>query len=253
VLWLAVTNFELCIVHAGPLPASVWGRLRAYLPVGTPVRLLDLEAVTPFWEAGRTGEAGELTVDKLAARLRPELDRSERRVLLGWGFAGLVAHALAGHADHVVALDTTAPHAHPAELTDEVLLRDFAAYVGARRGRALYLADAVPPVERVLNRLLEDTGAADTSLVGLRRLYVTYARARRRDRALAAAHVARERPLTLVRAVQGPAGMLGWEDAEDVERLASSGNHYTMLTDPAAVAHLAMLLGRWFAPVPLAA
>jgi hypothetical protein len=250
---MGVTNFELCIVHAGPLPASIWGRLRAYLPVGTPVRLLDLEAVTPYWEAGRTGEPGELTVDKLAQRLRPELDPRERRVLLGWGFAGLVAHALAGHADHVIALDTTAPHAHPAELTDEVLLADFAAYVGARRGRTLYLADAIPPVERVLTRLMEDTGAADSSLVGLRRLYVTFARGRRRDCALAAAHVPRDRPLTLVRAAQGPAGMLGWEDEPDVELLVSSGDHYTMLTDPAAVAHLAMLLRRWFAPVPLAA
>jgi hypothetical protein len=108
-------------------------------------------------------------------------------------------------------------------------------------------------VERVLARLIEDTGAADSSLVGLRRLYVTYARGRRRDRALAAAHVAPDRPLTLVRAAQGPAGMLGWEDAPDVERLVSSGDHYSMLTDPAAVAHLAALLRRWFAPVPLAA
>jgi len=203
-----VTNFELCIVHAGPLPASVWGRLRAYLPVGTPVRLLDLEAVTPYWEAGRTGEPGELTVDKLAQRLRPELDRSSRYLLLGWGFAGLVAHALAGHADHVIALDTTAPDSHPAELTDEALLADFARYVGARRGRALYLADAVPPVERVLARLVADTGAADSSLVGLRRLYVAYARGRRRDCALAATYVAPERPLTLVRAAQGAPRML---------------------------------------------
>jgi thioesterase domain-containing protein len=248
-----MTSFELCIVHAGPLPTSIWGRLRAYLPIGTSLRLLDLETLTPYWDAGRTGEAGELTVATLVQRLRPELDPRERRVLLGWGFAGLVAHALAGHADHVVALDTVAPHAQPAELTDDDLLRDFAAYVGARRGRTLYLADAVPPVERVLARLLEDSGASDSSLVGLRRLYVTYARQRRRDRALAAAHVAPDRPLTLVRAALGPAGMLGWEDAEDVELLVSSGDHYTMLTDPAAVAHLAALLRRWLAPVPLAA
>src|SRR3954453_2051249 len=99
-----MTPFELCIVHAGPLPTSVWGRLRAYLPAGTSLRLLDLEALTPYWEAGRTGEAGELTVAKLVQRLRPELDRRERRVLLGWGFAGLVASAPPGHPSHTLAV-----------------------------------------------------------------------------------------------------------------------------------------------------
>jgi thioesterase domain-containing protein len=242
-----MTPRELCIVHSGPLPPSVWGRLRAHLPVGTPMRVLDLEALTPYWEAGRSGEPGELTVAALVRRLKTELDPRARRVLLGWGFGGLVAHALAGPADEVVALDTTAPAAEPAELPDEVLLRGFAAYLAVRRGRALHLVPA-PPVDGALAAL-----AGDNGLVGLRRLYVAYARGRRRDRALAAAHTPPERPLTLVRAARGPAGALGWEGHPGLERLVSCGDHYSMLTEPAAVAHLAALLRRWLAPLPLAA
>jgi thioesterase domain-containing protein len=232
---------ELCIVHSGPLAPSVWGRLRAYLPL----RVLDLETITPYWEAGRSGEPGELTVDALARRLRLELPADGPRVLLGWGFGGLVAHALAGPDDHVVALDTSAPGAEPAELTDETLLRDFAAYLAVRRGRALHRVPA-PPVDEALARL-----AGDTGLAGMRRLYVAYARGRRRDRALAAAHPPPARPLTLVRAARGRAGALGWDDRAEV--LVSAGDHYSMLTDPAAVAHLAALLRRWLAPVPIAA
>lgn len=234
---------ELCIVHSGPLPPSVWGRLRTYLPL----RVFDLETITPYWEAGRSGEPGELTLDALVRRLRVELSADGPRVLLGWGFGGLVAHALAGPDDHVVALDTTAPHAEPVELTDEALLRDFAAYLAVRRGRALHLVPDLP-VDDALAGL-----AGDTGLAGMRRLYVAHVRGRRRDRALAAAHTPPERPLTLVRAARGPAGALGWEGHADLEVLVSAGDHYSMLTEPSAVAHLAALLHRWLAPVSIAA
>jgi hypothetical protein len=244
---------EPCIVHAGPPPASVWGQLRAHLPLGTAARVLDLDALTPYWEAGRRGDPGELTVAGLAQRLRAELDPRERRLLLGWGFSGLVAHAMARDGDHVVALDTAAPAAQPAELTDDVLLPGFAAYLGARRGQLLPRVAGGAPVDAALAGLVRAAGAADTALAGLRRLYVAYARCRRRDRALAAAHVAPDRPLTLVRATRGPAGALGWDDHPGLELLASAGDHYSMLTEPAAVAHLAALLRRWVMPAALAA
>jgi thioesterase domain-containing protein len=244
---------EPCIVHAGPPPASVWGRLRAHLPLGTPLRVLDLDALTPYWEAGRRGDAGDLSVDGLARRLAAELDPRGPRLLLGWGFAGLVAHAMALDGDHVVALDTVAPAAQPAELTDEALLAGFAAYLGARRGRALSLAAGEAPVDAALIDLARAAGAADTALAGLRRLYVAYVRARRRDRALAAAHVAPDRPLTLVRAAREPAGALGWDEHPGLELLASAGDHYSMLTEPCAVAHLAALLRRWLTPAALVA
>jgi thioesterase domain-containing protein len=243
---------ETCIVHAGPPPASVWGQLRAHLPFGTPVRVLDLDALTPFWEAGRSGEPGELSVAGLARRLRAELDPRGPRLLLGWGLAGLVAHAMARDGDHVVALDTAAPAAQTAELTDETLLAGFAAYLGARRGQLLPLAAGGAPVDAALVSLVRASSPPETALAGLRRLYVAYARARRRDRALAAAHVAPARGLTLVRAARGPAGALGWEGHPGLELLASAGDHYSMLTEPAAVAHLAALLRRWVA-LPLVA
>jgi hypothetical protein len=243
---------EACIVHAGPLPASVWGRLRAHLPLGTPARLLDLEALTPYWEAGRTGDPAGLTVDGLADRVRAELD-AHPRLLLGWGFAGLVAHTLAGDDDHVVALDTTAPAGQPDELPDAALLPGFAAYLGARRGRRLHVVADGPPVDAALMGLARAAGATDTALSGLRRLYVAYARARRRDRALAAAHVVPDRPLTVVRATRGPAAALGWDGHPGLELLASAGDHYTMLTEPTAVAHLAALLRRWLMPLALVA
>jgi hypothetical protein len=244
---------EPCIVHAGPPPASAWGRLRAHLPVGTAVRLLDLDALTPYWEAGRRGEPGELSVASLAERLRAELDPRGRRLLLGWGFSGLVAHAMARDGDHVVALNTAGPSAQPAELTDEALLPGFARYLGARRGQRLHAVPETPPVDAALVGLVRAAGAPDTALAGLRRLYVAYARARRRDHALAVAHVPPARPLTLVRAAREPAGALGWDGHPGLELLVGAGDHYTMLTEPCAAAHLAALLRRWVMPAAAAA
>src|SRR5205085_3665318 len=107
-------------------------------------------------------------------------------------------------------------------------------------------------VDAALVSLVRASGAPETALAGLRRLYVAYARARRRDRELAAAHVAPDRPLTLVRAAREPAGALGWDGHPGLELLASAGDHYSMLTEPCAVAHLAALLRRWLAPVAVA-
>jgi hypothetical protein len=47
--------------------------------------------------------------------------------------------------------------------------------------------------------------------------------------------------------------MLGWDRFGPVECLGSGGDHYSMLTDDAAAAHLAMLLRRWLAPAYAAA
>jgi hypothetical protein len=41
---------------------------------------------------------------------------------------------------------------------------------------------------------------------------------------------------------------LGWDRYGPVERLGSGGDHYSMLTDPSAAAHLAMLLRRFLMP-----
>src|SRR3954453_15090806 len=99
---------ELCVVHPGGLSPAVWGRF--HLPAAVRMTVLNLEDVTAYWEAGRTGEAGDLTVDALADRLALELAPGRLRVLLGWGFGGVVAHALAARLRaHAIVLDALAP------------------------------------------------------------------------------------------------------------------------------------------------
>jgi thioesterase domain-containing protein len=262
---------ELVVVHPGGLPAACWSRLAAQLPTGTPVTVLELEGITAYWEAGRDPEGGAAGVEALAERLRRELEDAPRmadgRVLLGWGFGGVVAQALAGclaePPEHVVVLDAIAPGAarEPAETE---LLRWFAMYLGARRGRRLVvdaarLKGGLDDALEYLLAVATQAGALreDTAPAALRRLYDAYARAVRRDHRLTAAY----RPgagaaLTLVRAAAGllpESRSLGWERIAPVEVLLSAGDHYTMLTDGASLAHLAALLRRWFAPVYAAA
>jgi thioesterase domain-containing protein len=193
---------DLCIVHPGGLSAACWAGLRAYLPL----TLLQL------------GRWDDDSVDDLAQRLSGELD-AVPRVLLGWGFGGVVAHALAERlgGGHVVVLDGVAP--------------------------GVELALEAPRLERWFEMYLAATGQANREP-----LYENYVRCVGRTHALSSAAVAGARPLTLVKAAdsllpESPA--LGWDAHAPVELLASAGNHYTMVTDPCAVAHLAALLRRW--------
>jgi hypothetical protein len=68
-----------------------------------------------------------------------------------------------------------------------------------------------------------------------------------RDHRLIEAYVPSGAPLTVVKAARSVDGRpaLGWVGLGPVEILRSGGDHYSMLTDPAAVAGLAMLLARW--------
>src|SRR4051812_34810209 len=105
---------ELCIVHPGALSAACWTRLASHLPAGTPVSVLELDAINDYW-----ADEPSLTVEAIAQRLCEELERVRRkgrsRVLLGWGFGGVVATALAERLAepprHVVVLDSLAPGA----------------------------------------------------------------------------------------------------------------------------------------------
>ena len=63
-------------------------------------------------------------------------------------------------------------------------------------------------------------------------------------------------PVTVVKAARSIAPdsrALGWERIGNFELLASGGDHYTMLTEPAPTVHLALLLRRWLTTAPLAA
>jgi thioesterase domain-containing protein len=247
---------ELCVIHPGALSAACWARLASHLPAGTPVKVLELETINRYWAADP-----DLTVDALAERLRARLGPARARVLVGWGVGGVVADALAARmapARRVVVLDGLAPGALVSEPGEDRVLRSFAMYAGARRGRTL----AVDParlsegLEPGLTHIREAAVAAgvlrvDASLATVRRCYEEHSARVLRDHRLIAGATPAGAPLTIVKAAnslapESPA--LGWDRFGPVERLGSGGDHYSMLTDSAAAAHLAMLLRRWLVP-----
>jgi hypothetical protein len=248
---------EVCVIHPGALSASSWARLVSHLPAGTPVKVLELETISGFWAA-----EADLTVEGLAESLRPRLAIPRERVLVGWGVGGAVADALGAPSRRVVVLDGLAPGAVP-EPGEAELLRSFAMYSGARRGRPLDIdpAHLVTGLESALAHILDAAtlaGAlrADTTPASVKRCYEQHAERILRDHRLVTGYRPSGAPLTVVKATDSIAPTspaLGWDRHAPVELLASGGDHYTMLTDPASAAHLAMLLRRWITPAFLAA
>ena len=248
---------ELCVIHPGALSAACWARLASHLPAGTPVKVLELETINRFWSADP-----DLTVDALAERLRARLGPARSRVIVGWGVGGVVADALAarmaGPARRVVVLDGLAPGALVSEPDEARLLRSFAMYAGARRGRTLHVDPARlgEGLDAGLAHILEAAATAgvlraDTSSATVRRCYDEHAGRVLRDHRLIAEATPTGLPLTVVKAAgslapESPA--LGWDRFGPVERLASAGDHYSMLTDSSSAANLAMLLRRWLVP-----
>jgi hypothetical protein len=131
-------------------------------------------------------------------------------------------------------------------------------YTGARRGRTLVVEPARldEGLQLGLTHILGvgiAAGAlrADTSIATMQRCYEEHAARVVRDHRLIAGATPAGSPLTVVKAAdslapESPA--LGWDRFGPVERLGSGGDHYSMLTDSAAAAHLALLLRRWLAP-----
>ena len=103
----------------------------------------ELDTINAYW-----ADDPELTVDALADRLHSAL-RPAERVLVGWGVGGAVAEALAARSAlrprRVVVLDALAPGVRDEEPTEPELLRSFAMYCGARRGRTLAVYPDAPP------------------------------------------------------------------------------------------------------------
>jgi len=243
------------VIHPGSLSALCWKRLAKHLPAGVALRVLELEAINAYWE-----QDTELTVDALADRLKLTLDPRHERVLCGWGVGGVVAAALAERAParHVVVLDGPASLPRP---DVPQLLRSYSMLVGARRGRAVSLEPEAfeNGLEHALEHLrtrvggLRDTAATDV----LRRGYHQHARDRLRDFRLIRTYEPTGIPVTVVQAARSlmpDSHALGWDQVSPVEILASGGDHYTMLTEPAPVVHLALLLSRWLGtPLPMAA
>jgi thioesterase domain-containing protein len=253
-----VHQAELYVIHAGGLSASCWSRLAAHLPAGTPIRIQELETVNAYW-------AGDpkLTIDDIADRFHAALRHDRPRLFVGWGVGGVVAEALAARQRQrprrVVVLDSLAPGMRETDPTEADLLRTFAMYTGARRGRHLPIEPAHfdEGVDAALEYILDAAFAAgavsgDTPSTTFRRCYDDHTRRVLRDHRLTSRHTPSGLPLTVVKAAGSLAPesrALGWNRYGPTEVLASAGDHYSMLTDRASATHLAMLLQRWLAPV----
>ena len=241
---------EVCVIHPGALSASSWARLASHLPAGTPVKVLELETINRYWAADP-----ELTVEALADRLRPRLADPARPRARGLGRRRRRRRRARRPRRGGSSCSTASPRRDAAEPREAELLRSFAMYAGARRGRALEVDPARlrAGLEPALAHILDVASAAgalreDTTLATVRRCYEQHAARVLRDHRLVAGYEPSGAPLTVVKAADSIAPdspALGWDRFAPVELLASGGDHYSMLTDPASAAHLAMLLRRW--------
>jgi len=247
---------ELCIVHPGELSPLCWPRLNRHLPAGTRLRVLELEALNGYWE-----HDPNTTVDGLADRLRLTLDPRQPRLLVGWGVGGVVAEALAARLTrrprHTILLDSVAPEM-TGKPTDAELLRSYAMLVGARRGRSLELDPELlgrgqDEAFEHLREAAARTGALrDGSTVEvLKKGYFQHARTRQFNHRLIRSHEPAGVPVTVVQPTGSLYDDLGWNTR--IELLAAGGDHFTMLTDPAHMVSLALLLTRWLSPAYAAA
>lgn len=229
---------EVCVIHPGALSAASWGRLASHLPAGTPVKVLELETVHRYW-----ADDPALTVEALADRLQARVAVPRDRVLVGWGVGGVVADALGGPSRRVVVLDGMAAGASAREPD---ALRTFAMFLGARRGVRVLGGDDLDAVRR--NAIAAGALRPDTTPAAVCRSFELHAARVRRDYRLVAGYVPSGAPLTVVKAASSIAPdsrALGWDRYADVELLASGGDHYSMLTEPAPATHLALMLRRW--------
>ncbi|MDA0181319.1 thioesterase domain-containing protein [Solirubrobacter phytolaccae] len=235
---------ELCVIHPGELSPLCWPRLGRHLPAGTRLRVLELEALNGYWE-----HDPNTTVDSMADRLRLTLDPRQPRVLVGWGVGGVVAEALAARLTrpprHTILLDSIAP-GMSGKPTDAELVRSYAQLVSARRGRDLELEET--ELDPLVERLSQHGFGAPEAL---RKGFFQHQRARAYGYRLISRHEPAGVPVTVVQPVDSLYEDLGW-DAR-IELLAAGGDHYTMLTDPANMVNLALLLTRWLSPAYAAA
>jgi thioesterase domain-containing protein len=235
---------ELCVIHPGELSPLCWPQVVRHLPAGTRLRVLELEALNGYWE-----HDGGATVTGLADRLKLTLDPRVDRVLVGWGVGGVIAEALAARLTvrprRTILLDTLSP-VRASRPSDAQLRRSYAMLVGARRGR--FGAIATDTLDGMLTQLSElRLGSVDA----LRKGYFQHARQHQFDQRLIAGHAPAGLPITVVQPTSSLYAELGWEQTNPVERLATGGDHYTMLTEHAVP--LALTLTRWLEPTLAAA
>lgn len=257
-------QLQVYAVHPGALPLTAYQALADALPAHTALAVLDLQQLSEYRQADAGGRTSS-SVEQLARRLCQELSTSSRFTLLGWSFGGVIAFAMAEQLraagrplpEQVLVLDSIAPVEalkQPDEaLRPEMLLGWFAMYLAARWGRSLPTpapAAGATLDDRLRPLLAEgiDSGALrpETTLAGLRKLYETYVDGLQRNNRLANRYVPQPARcmLTVVtaeRSLLPAAGSLGWRQlaGTGLRLRTCPGTHYTLLTEPLAVARIA--------------
>lgn len=248
-------------VHPGGLAATVWSGLADHLPADVGLSVLDLQNVPEYFAAALTGGTPTITLPELAGRALAELaaDRPAGTpiVLVGWSFGGVVAYEMSRVAEpeRLVLLDSIAP-TDDFKRTDDLLdppllIRWFAMYLAAKRGRPLTAEPGIdaPTTEAGLAAVLAETTARGvlppgTEPAGLRKLYDSYAAGLSRNNHLVLPYAPppTDRPLVLVKPERGllpEYDDLGWRELAPVTVVPAPGDHYSILSDPSAWAVVA--------------
>ena len=274
-------ELTVCLVHPGALPVTVYRPLAGALSPRIGLAILEMRLLREYREA-MTGRRGDVTVERLAGGLAAQLPRQGSYILAGWSFGGLVALALADRPDHrardsgdapldqVVLLDTAASWrdaglSGPALRPPQALIW-FCMLLGARTGRAfpvdpMRLSGALDDALGHIRALGIQRGVLppDTTVPWLRELFSGFVDGMLRNGRMAESYRPRRMPSRLI--LVKPEGSLfpgdvalGWRSVAGpgLRVVSCPGDHYSLLTDPMALARLATvfrsLAGDWAGP-----
>ena len=261
-------ELTVCLVHPGALPVTVYRPLAGALSPRIGLAILEMRLLREYREA-MTGRRADVTVERLAGGLAAQLPRQGSYILAGWSFGGLVALALADRPDHrardsgdapldqVVLLDTAASWrdaglSGPALRPPQALIW-FCMLLGARTGRAfpvdpMRLSGALDDALGHIRALGIQRGVLppDTTVPWLRELFSGFVDGMLRNGRMAESYRPRRMPSRLI--LVKPEGSLfpgdvalGWRSVAGpgLRVVSCPGDHYSLLTDPGALARLA--------------
>jgi thioesterase domain-containing protein len=248
-------------VHPGGLAATAWSGLADLLPDDVGLSVLDLQSVPEYFAAALTGGTPDITLPELAAcagdALRADRPDGLPFVLVGWSFGGVVAYEISRSLApaRLILLDSIAPtddFKRADDLLDPpLLIRWFAMYLAAKRGRPLAAEPGIdaPTTEAGLATVLATASASGvlpdgTEPAGLRKLYDSYVAGLRRNNHLVLPYAppASDQPIVLVKPARGllpEYDDLGWRELAPVTVVPAPGDHYSILFDPSAWAVVA--------------